>query len=351
MKRLVSSVTLLAAACGGSALEPAPSAATQICGEPEFEDGRWDKTGSRLVVALGGPVHAADDVVVRAGNRAEVEAKFAYGPTSKDLQSETVRAAARFEGDCDWFDVGAAVTNGDGRATITIDGAQLDREGRYEVRWSVAGDASEVTAWVYTIPASQPAVVFDIDGTLTTDDLEALDGIVLHTVGNTSETLIDLAGSPLSKEQWMWGLEQVLDENADMYEGADDVVRYYAGLGYLPVFVTGRPYLFQPISRRWLETRDFPVGPLFHVQDVDDALPTNVDDFKANTILDLERAGLDVDFAYGNASTDICAYRMAGVDEANTFIIGKHAGEACGDEGAKTVAVDDYPTHLAGLGG
>lgn len=355
MKRIVLTSTLITlAACGGSDRDPAnPSdpAATRICGAPSFEDAGWDKPGSRLVVALGEPVHAADDVVARAGRGATMEAKFAYGPTSKDLQSETVRAAIRYEGDCTWLDLGEAKTDDDGRARLDIDASLLDVEGRYEVRWSVAGDGSEVTAWVYRVGAGQPAVVFDIDGTLTTSDIEAVDGIVLQTVGSTSETLIDLAGSPLSKEQWMWGLEQVLEEDADMYRGADELVRYYADLGYLPIFVTGRPYLFQAMSRRWLAARGMRAGPLFHVQDVDDALPMSVARYKADVLAVVAQAGVDVRYAYGNATTDICAYRDAGIDEGDTFIIGKHGGEGCeeGDEG--TVAVVDYPSHLEGLRG
>ena len=56
------------------------------------------------------------------------------------------------------------------------------------------------------------AVVFDIDGTLTTSDAELVDGIVLHTVGSSAEMLFELAGSPLSKSQWLWVLDRLLDD-------------------------------------------------------------------------------------------------------------------------------------------
>lgn len=70
---------------------------------------------------------------------------------------------------------------------------------------------------------------------------------------------------------------------------------------------------------------------------------------KRETLIDMEaRAGLDIRFAYGNATTDVCAYATAGVHPNATHIIGSNAGTACpGFE--PTVAVDDYITHLQNL--
>ena len=44
-------------------------------------------------------------------------------------------------------------------------------------------------------------------------------------------------------------------------------------------------------------------------------------------LTDLQLVGLDIDVAYGNATTDIFAYDEAGIDLAATFILGAHGGE------------------------
>ena len=53
--------------------------------------------------------------------------------------------------------------------------------------------------------------------------------------------------------------------------------------------------------------------------------------------------GLDIQVAYGNATSDICAYAELRIDPAATYIIGQHAGAAC-DGYESIVAVTDYPT-------
>ncbi len=303
---------------------------------------------SYLVVELGSAVHAARDVVVKPGEAVPLHGKFAYGPTSKDLEGEDVLAFVAIDGACDWVLVGEARTNSDGRATIDVDPALFESEGRYPFWLAVRGDGTGTFGFVEVMAPGTGVVVFDIDGTLTTDDLEQVDGIVLHTVGSTSETLFDLAGSPLTKEQWLFALDQVLDENAAMHEGAVDVVNAYVDAGFEPVYVTGRPYLYDAMTRAWLEVRGFPAGPLRLTDDVLDSMPSNVAAYKLRELVDLrDRVGLELGAAYGNATTDICAYAEAGIDVQRTFIIGPHAGEACAGFGA-TVPVTTYPEHLAG---
>ena len=112
-----------------------------------------------------------------------------------------------------------------------------------------------------------------------------------------------------------------------------------------------RSYLFDHLTREWLEMHGFPAGPLFLTQEITDAFPTaeGVQEFKLSQI---ERFAselhLSVEAAYGNATTDICAYALAGVDPWDTYIIGPHAGEACEGHRAPN-AITDYPAHLTEL--
>jgi hypothetical protein len=52
-----------------------------------------------------------------------------------------------------------------------------------------------------------------------------------------------------------------------------------------------------------------------------------VGDFKKEWILELVSAGYLVDFAYGNAPTDIYAYLSAEIDPASVWIIGDNGGQ------------------------
>ena len=52
-----------------------------------------------------------------------------------------------------------------------------------------------------------------------------------------------------------------------------------------------------------------------------------------------------VDFAYGNATTDIFAYAQAGVAPQQTMIMGDHGGEAGTVDGG-----EGYTQHLTDVG-
>lgn len=368
MRPTLVTATLILSAAACTAGEPStssdpPRADCQTCNAlpappcvDELGAMEWDEPWrAGLVTALGEPVHSASDAVVRPGEPFALRGKFAYGPTSKDLEGETVGAFLRTDSSdgCDgWQLVGTAVTDSDGRAAIGGDMHLLPGPGRHDVRFVVRGDRSTARAAVTLVAPGTRAAVFDIDGTLTASDIEIVDGALLRTVGSTSDLLIDLAGSPLDREQLVWAFDQILDEDASMHDAATDVVRHRANEGMLPVFLTGRPYLFDDLTRDWLERHEFPASPLFLSDSVEDAMPgtDGVERYKRERLVELrERVGLDLAVGYGNATTDICAYAAAGLDPRRTFIIGPHAGEACPGHAASQ-PVDDYPSHLASLG-
>jgi phosphatidate phosphatase PAH1 len=87
------------------------------------------------------------------------------------------------------------------------------------------------------------------------------------------------------------------------------------------------------------------------VLETTEALPFDgfVGAFKQRTIEALQQQqGLAIDFAYGNATTDICAYAGASIPTTSTFIIGPNGGQGC-DGGAPTQAIKSYPEHLVDL--
>ena len=66
-------------------------------------------------------------------------------------------------------------------------------------------------------------------------------------------------------------------------------------------------------------------------------------EFKGETLLDLAAEGFSFDYAYGNATSDISAYDMAGIAKDVTFIIGPEAGV----DGTVAVEGEDWVAHRA----
>jgi phosphatidate phosphatase PAH1 len=182
----------------------------------------------------------------------------------------------------------------------------------------VRGDQSYAEGAIWILDRETEVAIFDIDGTLTTDD------------GEVFEELLT-GGAP------------------EMHRGAVEVAEYWASRDVQPIYLTGRPYMLDGRSRTWLRARGFPEGPVRTTDHMSEALPMGVSAFKQSYLVDLkERVGLRLRAAYGNATTDICAYAEAGIYPASTYSIGEHAGEFCPGH-PPTVPVPDYSAHLATL--
>jgi phosphatidate phosphatase PAH1 len=300
---------------GGAPIDPA---STPCSAPPRREGWAHHVHGGRVASRLGAPHHAAIDAVVAAGRPAVLAGKFAYGPSSKDVEGEWV-ALWREVKPCVWREVSRLRTDDDGRVRFTVPAAMLAAVGVHSFRLVLVGDASAAEASVWVVAPRAPAVLFDIDGTLTVDDGELFE---------------DLAGGSAPR----------------MHPGADAVARRWVELGYLPIYVTGRPYFLRGSTARWLRARRFPPGPLLTVDHLGQAMPTErgVGRFKRNAIAALLHSGIDLAWAYGNASTDVCAYGRAGIRPDRTYIVGA-AHRACGGSPA-TRPLPSYVRHLSELG-
>ncbi|MEZ4432266.1 MAG: hypothetical protein R3F65_07620 [bacterium] len=310
---------------------PAPDAASPVDERPLYvicdsapdpalprED--WRHFGSGLV-ALGAPGHTAQDVIAFTGRPTQVPGKFAYGLISKDLEDEDIIVAVD---DCagGWRTLGRAATDSDGRIALRVEPGDLPPIGRHALWLHVVGDGTAARSTLTVVPEGTEAIVFDIDGTLTTDDMELFQDVF-------AELFEPILSGDYVPEARAGALELTAVRAWDQ--------------GYEIIYLTGRPYLLTDISREWLDALGFPPGTLHVVDDVAEILPTNeaVGAYKRDWLRALREAGLVIEAAYGNATTDIYAYGEAGIDPARTFIAGEHGGEA------GTVAVgDDYLGHL-----
>lgn len=260
--------------------------------------------GSRAL-ALTTPWHDGEDAIAVQGERATVRAKLAYGPTSKDLEDEWVEVWIDRCGELEWLD--SVLTDDDGRIALQLDAALLPGVGRHRLHFRVEGDGTLTSATLWVLPIGSRIAVFDIDGTLTTSDWELF------------EDLVDDVFAP------------ILHGHApDARAGASEITRARDEQGYVILYLTGRPYWLTQRSREWLAARGMAPGALVTTRRTSQMLPTEsgVGTFKADVLAELELLGLDIDIAYGNASTDVFAYAEAGIDADATFILGRHGGEA-----------------------
>lgn len=289
---------------GSATIRPAAT-----CPEPAFEPGSFRHQRSSAI-ASGTSSSRAVDAVAAAGGPFEVVGKFAYGTLGQDLEDEEVVGFVRAEQCGEWTELGRGRTDDDGYVRFT---ATAPSAGVGSIRLYLP-DATFVESMLLVLDPESPVAIFDLDGTLTVDDGELF--------------------------------EQVLGTgDAEAYEGASDVVRYWAENDTAIIYVTGRPDDYAELSRRWLDRHGFPRAPIMTTTSVLDASGSGVEAHKLR-FLDwvVKTAHFRVRAAYGNATTDVCAYSRAGLDLARTFIVGPHAGTAC-DGFGPTRALGHYRRH------
>ena len=259
---------------------------------------------SSSVFALDTPYHMGHDRVVKAGEAVTVTGKFDYGVAlHKDLEDEKVQAFLTGTGKDGWENLGIFTTNDDGKIFVPVDGQE---EGQYVLRMVVLGDLSYADAYISAIEPGKKAVVFDIDETLTTSDLQQ----VFDYIGLTT---------------------------ADARPGAEQLVKEYMDRGYQPVYITARTYWQAKDTREWLrDAVDLPEYAMRTTLSNSISL-TETAQYKTEVLQEFQAAGMEFVRAYGNADTDAEAFAAAGIPLADTYMIGENAGingtQAIHDEG------------------
>ncbi|CAH9050354.1 hypothetical protein PSECIP111951_00175 [Pseudoalteromonas holothuriae] len=252
--------------------------------------------------------HMIHDVVVAQGSSTTLTAKFDYGAIAhKDLEYETVRFYIRGQQDNQWQFLSEQVTNSDGKVFVTI--PELPA-GQYRVYAGVPADGSGTEGFVTVIDPNTPAVLFDIDGTLTLSDEEAIG---------------DYAGI----------------DRADARDGAYSLVRRYIDLGYQPLYLTARVYWYAKGTRSWLDWMGLPEGILRTSLSNETSLFKTAE-YKVDQINRFRAQGLNIVRAYGNAKTDAQAFIEAGIGHDHSFTIGEDAGHY----GTTAILDDGYIEHI-----
>lgn len=250
--------------------------------------------GNRILSSLYKPYHMAHDQIVLEGQTATVVGKFDYDlALHKDLEGEYVHTYLYGTGMSSWQYLGRYKTDTDGKIFVPVSGKP---EGDYVVRMVVEGDLSSTTGYVTVASAGRETVLFDIDGTLTLNDFEA--------VG-----------------------EYLGVDTASNYPYAAEMVQTYVDKGYQVVFLSARPYWVGKSTRKWFDNYDIVPWHTRLNPNSDNLLNLQTEKYKTDYIRYLKNTlGLNIVRAYGNATTDISAYNAAGIPKSDTYIIGKYAG-------------------------
>jgi hypothetical protein len=170
-------------------------------------------------------------------------------------------------------------------------------------------DGSCAVHYDYLFAPGTKVVVFDIDGTLTTDDNQ-----ILLQVADETHVPATMTGAALVTQAW-------------------------ALKGYHVIYLTARQHLLRPESRGWLADLKFADGPL-----ITEGGGKPADVYKTLWMNRMITSfGWNVVAAYGNADTDITAYASAGIPLDHTFIIGPLAG----NRGTTAIPNMDYTPHIA----
>ena len=205
-----------------------------------------------------------------------------------------------------WQQIGSTTTDGDGLWDLPSTGFIAPTGAALYAVLEADGTCAEMRDWL--LPAGTKVIVTDIDGTLTTGDIEfdkqIFDGTYVPT----------------------------------MMKAADQMANAWAAKGYQMVYLTARGHGFEIETRTWLDQLGFPPGPV--ITETGGLAP---DLFKTLWLQRMiESFGWDVFAAYGNAITDVAAYINVGVPLTNTFIIGPVGGF----RGTTAIVGRDYSAHI-----
>ena len=290
------------------------------------------------------PHHNGYDVIFKKSDTQYIEGNFEYGKFRKNLENEEVSifVYSYTDENQNWKPLADVIvydndageySDSDNPCKDFLDGSDKGGTfcyvlpegqklpiGLHLIKLVVRGDGSETNMFMRVKPDNEELkmVVFDMDGTLTTSNSEI---------------------------SWAYARELWDGDSADMamYPSADKVATYYYQRGYEILYLTARPYWLSEKSYNWLVLRNFPFGYMHTYEGTMPDGNLDAETFKKRYLKSLTDKGIKFEYTYGNALTDIAAYKSLGTPCNKIFIIGEHAGKDC------SVAIPSYPQHLEDL--
>ncbi|KAK8391712.1 hypothetical protein O3P69_017322 [Scylla paramamosain] len=268
---------------------------------------KWIKKRTSVKIKNVAANHRGNDVIVREGAPQSIQARFMYGPLDMvALSGEKVDIhIMRDPPGGEWQQISTEVTDKNGRIAFTVPPDKALSCGMYPVKMVVRGDHTSSTLYLTIVPPKTECVVFSIDGSFTAS-------------------------------------VSVTGRDPKVRAGAVDVVRHWQELGYLIIYVTGRPDMQQQKVVSWLAQHNFPHGLVSFA----DGLSRDPLGHKADYLRGLiQDHALQVVAAYGSAK-DIAVYSSIGLKPEQIFIVGKASKK---QQANAQVLTDGYAAHLSSL--
>ncbi|CAG7825720.1 unnamed protein product [Allacma fusca] len=193
---------------------------------------KWIKKRTSVKVKNVASNHRANDVIVKEGSAQVLKARFMYGPLDMvSLTGEKVDIYVMKDPPAgEWTQLATEVTDKSGRIVYTIPMDKSLSYGIYPVKMIVKGDHTSADLFLTVVPPKTECVVFSIDGSFTAS-------------------------------------MSVTGRDPRVRAGAVDVTRHWQELGYLIIYVTGRPDMQQQKVVSWLGQHNFPHGLVSFVAD------------------------------------------------------------------------------------
>ncbi|KAM4532412.1 membrane-associated phosphatidylinositol transfer protein 2 isoform 2-T2 [Fundulus diaphanus] len=251
--------------------------------------------------------HRVNDAVFTEDGVQTVTGRFMYGPLDMvTLTGEKIDIHIMTQppsGEWVYFDT--ELTNSSGRISFVLPANKRLGIGVYPVKMVVRGDHTFADSYLTVVPKGTEFVVFSIDGSFAAS--------------------VSIMGS-----------------DPKVRAGAVDVVRYWQDLGYLIVYVTGRPDMQKQRVVAWLSQHNFPHG----IVSFCDGLVHDPLRHKANFLKSLiNEAHMKIFAAYGSTK-DISVYSSIGLPPSQIYIVGRPTKKL---QHQCQFIPDGYASHLSQL--
>lgn len=268
---------------------------------------KWMKKRTSVKIRNGAANHRGNDVLVLEGKEQVLQGKFSYGPLDMaGLSWEKVDIHIMKEPPSgEWTHLATELTDKSGRVTYRIPPSANIGYGVFPVKMVVRGDHTVLDLHLVVVPPKTEAVVFSIDGSFTAS-------------------------------------VSVTGKDPKVRAGAVDVVRHWQDLGYLIIYVTGRPCMQLRKVVSWLSMHNFPYG----VVSFADGITTDPLRHKTEYLKGLQTEHeMLIHAAYGS-SKDISVYSSLGLRPENIHVVGKISKK---QQGSCNNITDGYAGHLGYL--
>ncbi|XP_055987344.1 membrane-associated phosphatidylinositol transfer protein 2 isoform X1 [Sorex fumeus] len=268
---------------------------------------KWQRRRTHVKLRNVAANHRVNDALANEDGPQVLTGRFMYGPLDMvTLTGEKVDVHIMLQPPSgEWLYLDTLVTSSSGRVSYTIPEAQRLGVGVYPIKMVVRGDHTFADSYITVLPKGTEFVVFSIDGSFAAS--------------------VSIMGS-----------------DPKVRAGAVDVVRHWQDLGYLIIYVTGRPDMQKQRVVAWLAQHNFPHG----VVSFCDGLVHDPLRHKANFLkLLISELHLRVHAAYGSTK-DVAVYSSISLSPMQIYIVGrptKKLQQQC------QFITDGYAAHLAQL--